>query len=434
MPEDHAADGSAGESPKPGHFMPGTDGDVLTDNAGPLAVRRSQPLTLGKARDLTTVDSAVRRKARPLPADPGVTSEYSGPPVTPLQGGPLPPLTGTRRTGRPRPIGWHSNPSRVGAQYSAEAPQVKPPRRYSKAVIAGLSALVLVMLTGATIAGFKLIDSYDTVDSPMARPSVKKSQAPLPIPPNPTVTKTATVVPDLVRLRKNELYTAGKVAPVSCKEPAIKPNSQSAILNYYKALLPCLDKAWAPVIKKAGYTFRSPKVVLQTSQAAAGTSCTGEEDVAYYCSADESINISWKNDLKYYKSDPLAARVWMMDTMAHEYGHHVQEMTEMLTAAWSRAGWAKTKAEELEWSRRKELQATCLGAAFLGANKKPLGLSGRKLDLWEWETQHSGDEYNDKKIRDHGSRKSNWAWAGPAFASTSPSSCNTFTAAATKVS
>src|SRR5262249_46690779 len=103
-------------------------------------------------------------------------------------------------------------------------------------------------------------------------------------------------------------------------------------------------------------------------------------------------------------------------------------------AADSREGWAKTKAEKLEWSRRTELQADCLAAAFLGANKKSLGLSGRKLDLWEWETQHSGDEYNPKKVRDHGSRKSQWLWSGPAFKSTSPASCNTFTAPAAKVS
>ena len=59
------------------------------------------------------------------------------------------------------------------------------------------------------------------------------------------------------------------------------------------------------------------------------------------------------------------------------------------------------------------MQASCFGAAFLGANKKALGLTGDKLDLWEWETQHSGDEYNPKKVRDHGSRKSQWLWAGP---------------------
>ncbi|TCC20610.1 neutral zinc metallopeptidase [Kribbella sindirgiensis] len=410
---------------------PGPSGDPAAGTR-PLTLKTAQPGGLGPARSVSLDDAPLRRKARPLPTEPGTTSEYSGPPAAPQTGVPLTPLTGTRRVGGPRATGWHSNPSRSGAQFTTEPPPAAPPRQYSRPIIVGLSILVVLMLTGATIGGFKLVNSYG-VERPLSQPSVKKSQAPLPVPPNPTVTVTASVVPDLVRLRQNELYAAGQVASVSCKEPAIKPDSQSAILRYYRALLPCLDKAWAPVLKRAHYPFRSPKVVLQTNQTTA-SSCTGEKNVAYYCPADESIYVSWKADLKDYKDDPLSARVWMIDTMAHEYGHHVQNLTEMLTAAWSREGWANSKAEELEWSRRTELQASCLGAAFLGANKKPLGLSGRKLEIWEWQTQHSGDEYNPKKIRDHGSRKNHWLWSEPAFKSADPKLCNTFTAPAAKVS
>jgi predicted metalloprotease len=433
-------------TPQSGHFLPGGTGEPAPGTR-PLVLRSAQPVGMGKARSVAFDESSVRRKARPLPTEPGVESEYSGPPVAPLRGVPSAPLTGTRRaggprpktgwhsapnrTGAPRPIGWNSSPALPGARLTADHPPLKPPRHYPRAVVAGLSLLVVVMLTAAAIGGFKVVDSYG-VERPLSQPSVKKSEAPIPVLPNPTVTVTVPGVPDLERLQKNTIYAAGKVASVSCKEPSIKPDSQSAILRYYKALLPCLNNAWAPVLKKSGYPFREPKVVLQSSQVSS-SSCTGELNVAFYCPADETINVSWKKDLKYYKDEPLAARVWMMDTMAHEYGHHVQNLTEMLTAADSREGWAKTKAEELAWSRRTELQATCFGAAFLGANKQALGLTGRKLDLWEWETQHSGDEYNPEKIRDHGSRKSNWAWAGPAFKSADTKSCNTYTASAAKV-
>jgi predicted metalloprotease len=425
-----------GASPKPGHFLPGGAGDILTEGDRARAAERRQSLDLGKARALSAPpDPTLRKKARPLLPDPGTETAFGAPPPAPLAGAPVTPLAGTRRTGRSRPVGWHSPSSRTGAggQFSAEPPPITPARQYSKAVIAGLSAFALLLVTGGTIAGFKLINSYDSVDSPMARPTVKKSREPLPIPADPTVTVTVQPVPDLERLRENKLYAAGKIAAVNCKEPAIRPNSQSAILNYYKALLPCLNKAWAPVVKKAGYEFSPPKVVLQSKQVAAST-CTGDAETAYYCPADHAIAIDWQDDLKNYKEDPLGARVWMMDTMAHEYGHHVQELTHILNAAWSRKGWAKTQAEKLEWSRRTELQATCLGALFLGANKKSMGFTGEKLEMWEWQTQHSGDEYNPKKIPDHGSRKNQWLWAGPAFKSTNLASCNTYTASAKRVS
>jgi hypothetical protein len=54
--------------------------------------------------------------------------------------------------------------------------------------------------------------------------------------------------------------------------------------------------------------------------------------------------------------------------------------------------------------------------------------------MWEYQIQHSGDEYDPKKVRDHGSRKNQWLWAGPAFKTTNPASCNTYTAPAAKVS
>jgi predicted metalloprotease len=396
-------------------------------------LKSAQPAGLGRARSTSFDESSMRRKARPLPTEPGTESEYSGPPAAPLTGAPLTPLTNTRRVGGSRPTGWHSKPSRSGAQFTSEPPPAAPPRHYSRPVIVGLSILVVVLLTGATIGGFKLVNSYG-VERPLSQPSVKKSQAPAPIPPNPTVTVTVQGVPDMVRLQQNKIYAAGKVVSVSCKEPAIKPDSQSAILRYYRALLPCLDKAWGPLVTKAGYDFRPPKLKLQSSQTNPGEDCTGEADTAYYCSADESINISWKNDLEYYKDEPLAARVWMLDTLAHEYGHHVQQMTEMITASFSREGWTKSKAMKLEWARRRELQATCFGAAFLGANKTSLGLSGNKLKIWEWEAQHAGDEYSTDKVRDHGSRKSNWAWSEPAFKAADPKLCNTFTAPPAKVS
>src|SRR6201991_1336132 len=189
MPEENADGAAAGgstadagtpeTSPTPGHFLPGNSGDVLTD-AARTGLNRAQPLELGKARDVSTIDQGLKRKARPLPNDPTATSEYSGPPAAPMTGAPPVQLTGTRPAGGPRPkTGWHSNPSRTGGQFTAEAPPVKPPRHYSKGIIAGLSALILIILAGATFAGFKLIGSYDNpVDNPLAQPSLKNTQAP----------------------------------------------------------------------------------------------------------------------------------------------------------------------------------------------------------------------------------------------------------------
>jgi predicted metalloprotease len=427
--------------PKPGHFLPGgagdnapapTPGDPRT-TLTPLATVNRQQLGLGKPRPvLGPVDPSLT-KATPLPTDPAYSGGFGAPPPAPLPGAPVMPLRGTRQTGGARPVGWHSTSTRTGVpQFSAEPPDLKQPRRFSNPIVAVFAALVLIAIAGGAVASYKLINSFDsTVENPLARPSLRPSEAPQPAPPEPTVTVTAPTVPDVVRLRKNKLYVVGKLPPVSCSEPKVKLTNSANVLRFYQAMLPCLNETWEPLVLKAGYPFRPPKLELVSKKA---SPCLGKSDLSFYCGMNETISMDGQQDLKDYRQDPITTRVRMMATLAHEYGHHVQMLTNILISSASREGWAKTKAEKLEWSRRKELQANCLSAVFLGANKKSLGIRGEKLRFWEWLEKHSGDEYNPKKIRDHGSRKSNWAWVGPAFKSANPASCNTYTASSAKVS
>lgn len=419
-------------APAPGHYLPGGAGEATNDSGTtPSHPPHRPPMGLGKARPVQNELDPSLKKAVPPRSDYS-ESQYGAPPPAPLPGAPVVPLQ-TRQPGGVSRVGWNSPSTRAASQFAAGHHEVKPSRRLSKPAIVGLSLLLVVLLAGGGIASLKLMDSYDSsVENPLAKPTVRQSNEPLPAPPQPTVTVTAHPVPDAVRVKANKLYTVGKVPSVNCTEPTIKPTSQSAILRYYQALLPCLNNAWAPLVRKAGYPFRAPKLTLLSKQTS--SDCTGETSTAYYCSADESINMDWQLDLKNYKENALGGRTWMMDTLAHEYGHHVQYLTNISISSASREGWAKTPAAKQEESRRLELQASCLGAAFLGANKRSLGFTGQKLSMWEFLTQHSGDEYNPKKIRDHGSRKNQWAWAGPAFKSTNPASCNTYTAPAARVS
>lgn len=430
--------------PKPGHYLPGGAGDQpepaatgapRTALTSPDTVNRRQ-LGLGKARPIGAPVDPTLKKATPLPTDPAYQGDFGAPPPAPLPGAPVTPLRGTRQLGGARPVGWHTTSTRTGVpQFVTQQPELKQPRRFSRPIVGLLSALALILVSGGAVASYKLIDSFDsTVANPLTQPTVKPSESPLPAPPAPTVTKTAPTVSDADRVQKNKLYTVGKVPTVKCAEPAVKPNTQANVLRYYQALLPCLHETWEPLVLKAGYPFRQAKIALVGQKTSAAT-CTGQDpDSAYYCGVDETIYMLAKDDLESYKDDPVSARIWMMSTIAHEYAHHVQILVNIGISSKSRQGWMKSKASQLEENRRFELQASCLGAVFLGANKATLGLRGQKLEIWEFQTKHSGDEYNPEKIRDHGSRKNQWFWEGPAFKSTNPASCNTFVAPSAKVS
>ena len=95
---------------------------------------------------------------------------------------------------------------------------------------------------------------------------------------------------------------------------------------------------------------------------------------------------------------------------------------------------APNGAARLEHRRRQALQATCLAAVFLGAEKTAFPIQGELLKEWQWRARHHGDDSTKGAVRDHGSRKSNELWRTRGFTTADPGSCNTFVAAADKVS
>ena len=429
-------------APEPGHFLPGGEGEQpepaptaapRTALTPPDTVNRQQ-LGLGKARPIGAPPAPGPRKAAPLPADPEYRGGYSGPPPAPQPGAPVTPLQGTRQIGRARPVGWNTTSTRTGVpEFTSQQPELKQRRRLSRPVVGLISALALIVVSGGAVAAYKLIDSFDsTVANPLTQPTVKPSKTPEPPLPDPTVTKTVEPVPDAVRLQKNELYKFGKLPTVNCPLPKVKPNTKTNVLRFYQALMPCLAETWEPLVVKY-YPFRQPKLALAVKGAKGA--CGGEGiETAYYCPEDETIYMRWEDDAKFYQQNPVAV-VDLVRTMAHEYSHHVQMLTNIVISSNSQAGWAKTPAAKLEWSRRLELQASCLGSAFISANQKTLGLVGERLDFWNYLSRHIGDELSDKKVvRDHGSSKSYTYWSGQGFKTANPATCNTYAAPPAKVS
>lgn len=252
--------------------------------------------------------------------------------------------------------------------------------------------------------------------------------------PTPVVTPTAKVTsaarPAAPSAATSKLYGAGVVPAVPCALPRKRPVSKAELMGYAHVALACMNRAWAPVINRAEgsywaleiYPYDLARLPLECAAARPDTD-------AYYVSG--RICFEWREFLD--AEQPQQSLVDFQDMLAHEYGHHVQQATRILDL-YDNDAWEQTPAEQLESERRKELQASCLGAAFLGANRGTFRLTGGRHDLWVYRTSHQGDEYNPRKVRDHGSRKNYAYWTARAFASRNPASCNTFTAAPKRVS
>ncbi|WUJ75018.1 neutral zinc metallopeptidase [Kribbella soli] len=291
-------------------------------------------------------------------------------------------------------------------------------------------AVVLCVLLASGCAS----NSSPTVAAP-APPPTTSTPTPTPTPVAVVSTPSDPISIDLADgVIHNKLYTAGKVPVVRCSLPRPDLTSKAGMVAYAKVLVACMDKAWAPMVEKSdaylvppevfAYSVRHPKATPECLDPPANS------DAFYHWSGmTGKICIEWEEFLE--AGDPVENLIDFEQLVAHEYGHHVQRSVGILTL-YNELMRGKSEAGQLEVMRRKELQASCLGAAFLGANKQTFSLSGRRLAIWRSIVQHVGDEYS--TVRDHGSRKNHGYWTIRAFATTTPASCNTFTAPTKRVS
>lgn len=302
--------------------------------------------------------------------------------------------------------------------------------RFARAVRLAVVLVVVLAVASAVRFGPDLL-SADAEELPAVRASKPT--------PTPSATKTTpedetdwAAETDKANLLQNKLYAAGKVPSVRCPLPTGALTMAATLQRYSRALVGCLDKAWKPLLDRAGKQFESPPVYAV--EPGASTTCGPSDEgdfVAFYCAYNRGIYVHWTDYVEEDRSERLEIQADLMDTIAHEYGHHLQEMAGIIGLADVRDAFADDEAARLLNSRRVELQASCFGAAFLGANRRTLALRGEKLELLRM-FQAVGDDPGEPG--DHGSEASNHSWNTAAFASGNPASCNTWAASPAKVS
>ncbi|TDW98674.1 neutral zinc metallopeptidase [Kribbella sp. VKM Ac-2566] len=404
-------------APKPGHFLPGGDGDQIAGDDRKPGV--SAPSTA----------SSNAPSGAPLAAP------------TPRLGGEAPPtppqLSGSRIDSRRTTLsGSRLGPPPADDRAAAASrevfhPQPVPfvPKQRSKGLIALMVVAVLVFLGGGATFAVKVLSSPSfNLPNPNGTPSAKSSGAPT------TKGPIGKGTPDTDIVGKNPIYAAGALAVAKCPEPAFRPTSMENVRSYYQALTACMDKAWEPIVTKAGFEFRSPNLVIFSD--GDETACGVQHDLALYCQDEHggSATMPWQELVEEYPKNKAEVRAEMAQSFGFVYGVHLQNLTGMAEASDNLADTAASKAAQLEMNRRAALQAYCFGAVFFGAARTSFPLRGELLRQWNGLIQRRGDENTKDKVRDHGSSKSLALWMNQGLATTNPGSCNTFVAASAKVS
>ncbi|MBB2909906.1 hypothetical protein FHS43_001152 [Streptosporangium becharense] len=215
-------------------------------------------------------------------------------------------------------------------------------------------------------------------------------------------------------LATHRVYDTG---PVQARCDTLPRDIDADIRVTLRALTGCLDRMWAATLAQADIDYTPPEEVrLVGTPEEAACGIDDYDWAGIYCPGDRVVNVLVEDRRAF----PI------MFTLAHEYAHHVQEVS----------GIADQRGPEMfdeAWSRRLELQADCMAAATLRIVEPT-----RLRDLRRLAGAADGDPgaagQEEAYRQSHGSGANSARWMARGERAGTVGACNTWAAPAEQVS
>ena len=231
-------------------------------------------------------------------------------------------------------------------------------------------------------------------------------------------------------LGSGSIQTTGGYVPTAEEEELAK---------FSRQILAGTEDVWTAIFKANGLTYEPPKLVLFSGAVQSGCGGATSQSGPFYCSADRCVYL----DLSFFSSmkeqigaDGDFAYAYVI---AHEVGHHVQNLLGTLGQAHQQM--ARYKANSKEYNQisvRLELQADFYAGVWANHDNKMYG-SIEPGDIEEGLAVASkiGDDYLQKQAYgytvpdafNHGTSAQRSKWLKKGIASGDPSQGDTFSIA-----
>ncbi|WP_433442767.1 neutral zinc metallopeptidase [Nonomuraea sp. CA-141351] len=316
------------------------------------------------------------------------------------------------------------------------------------AVLGSMAALFVLLVIGAAllksssrpetttpvaIPTYEPSESTTDEPSPTWTPTRSHSQSEEPTQQETTPTQQQPKVTLNTSLKNNTVYRAGALPRLSC------PAGNASIFNHsqLKALIlktgKCMDQAWGPILEKQGIDFSPPSyaIAAKRGRGACGDYPSAGSMVPYYCPRNNTIYASTSamargNGNARGYGQIISWHGGIISMLAHEYGHHVQNITGMMDSWWRASLDSSSQSGKLALSRKLELQATCFGGMWMRsvASSYPVNTSMRARLFWFY--GQVGDYPG--WPRDHGKPVNNNLWFRQGWEKGKTFQCNTWVA------
>ncbi|MEG9487461.1 KPN_02809 family neutral zinc metallopeptidase [Mannheimia indoligenes] len=209
----------------------------------------------------------------------------------------------------------------------------------------------------------------------------------------------------------------------------LESSEEAHLEDLSSKVLASTEDIWNAYFKQNGISYKEPTLVLY--RGATQTACgTGQSAMGpFYCPVDQKVYI----DLSFY--DDMRKRLRASGefafsyVIAHEVGHHVQNLLGITGKTQREQMRAKSKAVANQISVNVELQADCFAGVWGHQLAQQNRLEQRDIEDAFNAAQAVGDDRLQQQSRDsftHGSSAQRLEWFKKGLTAGNPSVCNTF--------
>ena len=155
------------------------------------------------------------------------------------------------------------------------------------------------------------------------------------------------------------------VQETSVPSPQSQPQSRPDEMREFVArVLGSTERTWSEIFRAAGRTYEKPTLVLFSDVVQSACGSAQAAAGPFYCGSDRKvyIDLSFYRDLRErFQAPGDFAQAYVI---AHEVGHHVQNLLGIMTKVQSLQSRSRNESEINQLSVRLELQADCLAGIW----------------------------------------------------------------------
>ena len=205
---------------------------------------------------------------------------------------------------------------------------------------------------------------------------------------------------------------------------------QDQLADFVGVVVKDTETVWTDIFKANGLTYTPPKVVLFTSQTQSGCGVADANSGPFYCPNDQKvyIDLSFYNQLRQQFGAPGDfAQAYVL---AHEVGHHVQNLTGVLPE-FNKRRQTMTETQANAYSVRVELQADCYAGVWANRIGQENLLDQGDVEEAITAANAIGDDTLTRgtvssRNFTHGTSAQRMAWLKRGIQSGNPADCDTF--------